>query len=779
MANRSSSRPGRRASWALIAALGLAACSAPVHRPSAEEAAVASDPDERVRQLRLAAAKAAPGPEAELIAAQLSEALQQALLSHLDRAQRALRDRDLGTAEAELVLAASYDAQDSRVLELRGRAAEIRARCTLALGQARGLLQRLEGQSFRVEQQAMWQQLIEALQLLGEWPQDFVDGAKLRARAAPALAAWKAGEGRAAWQRGDAAAAQALLAEAERWQPDHPEVAALRDLVAQQGKRLQARAAVQARLAAGDFPGALAEADRSLASHGADAELSALRDRAANGTAEQQLAAARTARQAGNPVQAAAALAGARQARPVDPKLLKAVDAEAAALKKAVLATLNGQIAAAKAKGWTGAAWLKSLALQAVLGADPKRAAAMAKLSADLDAASGYRLGVAVAPLPAATAKLLPPGLVAALQAATVAAWNRALAPLLQGSLGLRVGGAAADGAVELGWAQLAVTRSQVEQARQKNYLDRTEMIHNAKWDEAQSALSAALARLNAANDELRPVIDEVNAAEAKLYQLQNQLQEVKAKVDDENRAYYESRPSPCPDGKLGCPQTHAALRWKSNLDYYAKRIAEENAKLERLAPRYAQLQANADAAKKAHDAAAQLAEQTPEKAPREVWLPYDYAVTVHTLKVVAQLQIKWLQGKGKAAAARYQASPGLDEVRQDHSCANVIVKGQLLEPQHASALPEDPTLAVELAERVLVPALAPLLDGLRHHAERWLVLADAAQDDNQRLHYLMLAWRGRAALKPDSVALVRERLKLHAGYDPEAGTIDVQRLKL
>jgi hypothetical protein len=108
-----------------------------------------------------------------------------------------------------------------------------------------------------------------------------------------------------------------------------------------------------------------------------------------------------------------------------------------------------------------------------------------------------------------------------------------------------------------------------------------------------------------------------------------------------------------------------------------------------------------------------------------------------------------------------------------------VIVKGQLLEPQHASALPEDPTLAVELAQRMAVPAVAPVLEGLRVHAERWLALADGAQDDNQRLHYLMLAWKARGALKPSSAELVRERLKVQAGLDAEAGTIDVQRLKL
>lgn len=776
-------QPGNRIKrWTALGLSGpllLAGCGAPQQNTGSQIAAEATDPDERVRQLRIAADKALPGPEAELIAAKLGEALQHALLAHLDRAARALRDRDLGTAEAELVLAASYDSQDSRVLDLRGRAAEVRSRCTLALGQARGLLQRLEGQSFRVEQQAMWQQLLEALQLLGEWPRDFADGAKLRLRAAPAIAAWKAGEGKLAWQRAEVPVAQARLAEAESWQRDHPDVVALRELLLQQGKIAQVRAEAQAHLQASDFAGALRDADEGLRTYPGDAELIGLRATAANGLADQMLTAARTARHAGNPVQAAAALANARQARPGDPKLIRAIDTEAAALKKTVLGTLNGQIAAAKAKGWIGAAWIKSLALQAVLGADPKRDAAMAKLDAALVGASRYRLSVQVAPLAAPLVKTLPGSLVAALQSATLETWNRELAPLLPSIQGLSVVGAGGDGALELAWSQLAVLRSQVDEPRKKNYLDRTEMIHNAKWDEAQSALSAALARLNAANDELRPVIDEVNGAEAKLFQLQNQLQEVKVKVDEENRAYYLGRPSPCPDGKLACPQTHAALRWKSNLDYYAKRIAEENAKLERLAPKFNQLQANADAAKKAHDAATQVAEQTSEKTPNEVWLPYDYSVTVHTLKLAAQLQVKWLQGKGKDAAVRYQASPALDEVRQDHSCANVIVKGQLLEPQHASALPEDPTLAAELAQRLVVPAVAPVLEGLRVHAERWLAQADQAQDDNQRLHYLMLAWKARGALKPSSAALVRERLKMQAGLDAEAGTIDVQRLKL
>lgn len=769
--------------WTALSATGpwlAAGCSAPVRDVAPVASQVSDDPDEKVRSLRKAAAAAEPGPEADLIQAQLGEALQQAVLHHLDRAQRQLREHDLSGAEAELVLAASYDPQDSRVVDLKGRAAEIRGRCTLALGQVRGLLQRLEGQSFRAEQQAMWQQLSDALGLLADWSVDFSEGVKLRARAAPGLAAWKALEAKQLWQKGDIGGAEACLAEAERWQSDHPEVAAARERMAAQGKVTQVRAAAADQLQKGAYAVALRAAEEALKTYPSDAELLGMRATAANGVADQLVAAAKTARQAGNPVQAAAALANARQAGPTEPKLVKAIDAEATALKKVVLGTLTKQIAAAKAKGWVGTAWVKALALKAILGADPKRDAAMVKLEAAMDAVSGYRLAVATAPLSGPLAKTLPPGLVGALNAATAAEVLRELQAVTQPQVRVSlVKGGLADGRLDVSWGNLAVVRNQVEELRKKNYLDRTDMVHNPKWDEAQSAQSAALARLNAATDELRPVVDDVNAAEAKLYQLQNQLQEVRRKVEDENRAYYVGRPSPCPDGKLACPGTHGAQRWKANIDYYEKRITEENAKLELLAPKLARLQAVADAAKKAHDAAAVAAEQAPEKTPNEVWLPYEYSVTVYTMKIAAMLQVKWTQGQGKDSLVKWQTSPALDEVRQDHGCANVIVKGQLLEPQHASALPEDPTLAVELAHRIGGPALQPVVAGLRVHAQRWVTRSEAAATDDERLHYLMLAWRARAALEPQQVAVIKERLQVLAGLDAEASTIDVQRLKL
>ncbi len=774
---------GAWATWTALTAAGAmlaASCSAPVREAAPAASQVGEDPDEKVRTLRRAAATAAPGPEADLIQAQLGEALQQAVLFHLDRAQRQLREHDLTGAESELVLAASYDPQDPRVLDLKGRAAEVRGRCTLALGQVRGLLQRLEGQSYRPEQKAMWQQLADALGVLADWPIDFAEGPRLRARAAPGLAAWKALEARQLWQTGDVGAAEALLAEAERWQRDHPDVVAVREHMAQQGKVTQVRAAVAAQLQKGDHAGALRAADEALKTYPGDAQLLTSRAKAASSVAEELVAAARSARQAGNPVQAAAALANARQAGATEPKLVKAIDAEALALKKVVLGTLTRQIAVAKGKGWVGAAWVKALALKAILGADPKRDAAMLKLEAAMDAASGYRLAVATAPLAGPMAKALPPGLVSALNAATAAVVSRELASVADPQLRVAlVKGGAADGRLEVSWANLAVVRSQVDELRKKNYLDRTDMVHNLKWDEAQSAQSGALARLNAATDEMRPVLDDVNGAEAKLFQLQNQLQEVRRKIEDENRAYYTGRASPCPDGKLNCAQTHAAQRWKSNVDYYEKRIAEENAKLESLAPKLARLQATADATKKAHDAAAAVAEQTPEKTPNEVWLPYEYSVTVFTLKIAAMLQLRWTQGQGKEALVHLQNSPALDEVRQDHSCANVIVKGQLLEPQHASGLPEDPTLAVELANRITRPALEPVLAGLRVHAQRWVARSEAAATDDEKLHFLMLAWRARAALQPQQLAVVKERLLVLAGLDASASTIDVQRLKL
>ena len=335
------------------------------------------------------------------------------------------------------------------------------------------------------------------------------------------------------------------------------------------------------------------------------------------------------------------------------------------------------------------------------------------------------------------------------------------------------------DAAISVGWPVWRIARRQEPETRKKEYLDHTDTVHNPAWDQAQARQLAAMAKMNAANDELRPVIEEVNGSEGKLSELQTQLTEIQKKIATEDAEFYRDRPMPCKDGTARCPESWANKRWKASQDYYLRRIDDENKKLEGLVPKLNRLQSTADAARKAYDEAVDALERTPRKVPKEVWLPYTYEVTKHLVEIKTRAEFQFRQGSGKAAAIAHQSAPALDEVRQDFTSGTIIVKGQLLEPQHDSKLPEDATLVSEIATRVLTPALTEVKQLVAQHGERWIAKSEAAKSDDERVHYLVLAWRARGALLADRRDLVAKRLRDIAGFDAKAGTVDVSRLEL
>lgn len=764
--------------WGVVS---LPACGAAVDSAAAKQDVVPEDLDAQVRYYRLKAAKAAAGPEAEQAQARLGDAIQAAMLDHVDKANRALRDRDLAGADAEIVLASAYDAADTRVVAARGRASEVRARSAMALGQVRGLLARLEGQPFRPEQRTLWEQLAEALTWLQGWERDFPAGIELRKRAAPGIAAWKVAEAREAWRKGDADTAEARIAEAQAWQADHPDIAGLRAEQQQKGSLARDRQRVRQLVEEKQFDSALRYAEEGLRAHPGDGELAEMRAVAAKAVTDAKSAQARNAIKAGKLVEAAEALAAARQAAAGDAAAQKGLDADAKFVQKSVLALLGGRAAAARAKGHLGAAWVYGQALAAVLGPEPKRDAQQQKLSAGLDEASKYRLVYKLDPIAKDQAKELPPGYPALALSATSRAVQQALLALGPAAVTIAAGAkpAAADGQLAVSWPTYAIRRTEAPTQRQKDYLDHTELVDNPGWAEAQSKMSAALAKLNAASDEARPLREAANVSEGKLFQLQNQLADVRKRIAEEDKAAYAGKPSPCPDGSLNCAQTQAHLRWKTHLEYYERRIGEESAKLATLAPKLERLQAAEDAAKKVYDAAADAAEKSPRKVPTQAYLPYKYEVTVQTLKLTVRGVLSWTEGSGKTAVVRHQATPSLDEVQQDYVSGTVMVKGQLLEPQHASALPEDPTLAVDIANRLVTPAMGPVLDGLKLQAKRFVAKSEAATSNDERVHYLVLAWRARAALAEADRQLVSARLRDLVGLDAETGGVDLSRLGL
>ncbi|MBM4341775.1 MAG: hypothetical protein FJ100_00155 [Deltaproteobacteria bacterium] len=779
--------PTKAARWAAVAlATGLAACSASMQtsgkpapaRPAAEPAA--PTPEEEVASAREAVERAPQGPDADRAQARLAEAIQKALKFHVSRADQALAGLDLGEAEAEIIAAAALDPGDGRVVELRGKAAEVRSQCTLAIGQVRGLLARLKPMAPRPQDASLWQELAEALTLLGQWASAFPESASLRADAAPLLAGWQAFLGEAAFSSGDAATADKHATAGAAWKPDHPAIVALRARLAAVGEVVGARSRVKSALEAGQFEVAVRAADEALAVHPADAELLALRAAAGQKAAQVHVEVAKAALKAGQVAQCAAAVAAARQLARGDAALAKILDGLTREFSKKVEKSLGSRVAALASRGLTGAAWIHGLALQAVLGADAKRDARIAKLDAELSMAARYLLAVDVAALPKDQAKELPAAMPGQVASASQIAVRQALTAPDLVALGLAVVlKGPADAAVRMAWPAWRMARRQEQETRKKDYLDHTDTVHNPAWDEAQARQVATMAKMNAANDELRPVIEEVNASEGKLGELQNQLAEIQKKIAADDADFYRDRPKPCPDGTARCPESWANKRWKANLDYYVRRIDEENKKLEALVPKLNRLQATADAARKAYDTSVDALERTPRNVPKEVWLPYTYEVTRHVVEIKARADFQLWQGAGKAAALAHQSAPALDEVRQDFTSGTVIVKGQLLEPQHASKLPEDATLVAEVVSRVLASALDEVKQRVAHHGERWIAKSEAAKGDDERVHYLVLAWRARGALPAERREVVARRLRDIAGFDAKTATVDVGRLEL
>ncbi|MSQ83759.1 MAG: hypothetical protein EXR77_12885 [Myxococcales bacterium] len=765
---------------AMLAVESGCSSSAQVVAKPAPVAPTTMTPDDEVTSAREVAERTPAGPAADDAQAKLAVAIQNAIKFHADQAEMALAGHNLGEAESEIIAAASYDPSDASVVDLRGRAAEVRSKCTLSLGQVRGLIGRLKDSPPRTPDAALWQELSEALTTLAPWSSEFAEVTTLRAVAAPMLANWLAFLGGAAFDAGDSATAEKFLQAATAWHGNHASVIALRARLDSVGQVGVARAKVKAAVDAKQFELAVQLADEALQTFKEDAELRALRQTAATAAALAYVDAAKAALKAGAIAQTAAAVAAARQVAKDDTALGKVLDGIVKEFSKKVEKSLGGQAAADQSRGLGGAAYIKWLALRAVLGADAKRDAKIAKLDAELTLASRYLIGLQVAPLAKNQTKELPaamPGQVANASQLTVRAALQG--PELAGFGAAVLATGAGDATVNLAWPTWSVVRRREQETRVKDYLDHTETIHNVAWDAAISSQTSAMARMNAANDELRPVLGEVNAAEGKLNDLQVQTAEINKKIASDDEQYYKERPKPCPDGTAQCPQSWANKRWKTNLDYYLKRIDEENKKLEALVPKLNRLQAAADAGIKAYDVAVDAAERTPRKIPKEVWLPYSYEVTKNMLAVKVRGEFVVREGNAKTAAVLSQLTPALDEVRQDYTTTTVIVKGQVLESKHDSKLPEDVTLTAELVHRTLTPALAALREAIGRHGERWIIKSELAKTEGERVHYLMLAWRARGALTSDRRTIVAQRLRDNAGYDAHASTVDVSRLVL
>jgi hypothetical protein len=330
------------------------------------------------------------------------------------------------------------------------------------------------------------------------------------------------------------------------------------------------------------------------------------------------------------------------------------------------------------------------------------------------------------------------------------------------------------QGAWTLDWTieQFHLQRATVPETRTKKYLDRIETVSNPAWAENHGMAATALAKLNVARDALQPVLDAVNATEARLHQLQTQYAEVQAQIAKDDAEYYKGKPSPCADKSLNCPQTWAYQRWRTNVEYYVGRLAKENAALEELAPKLAALQRKVDEAQAVWDSAQRKAEETPKQVPQEVWLDYKYDVDATTVGVTAVVRLH-LQYPAAGKTTELQVLTVRSERRwQDFASPAVIVKGQVLEAEHAATLPDDPSAVQTATAELLAQLLPKVLPMLEIHGQRWLEQATVASTPLQRLDRLVRAWLTRDCLTEEQRRRVQTDILVLSGYDVDRGVL-------
>jgi hypothetical protein len=538
----------------------------------------------------------------------------------------------------------------------------------------------------------------------------------------------------AALEQGDLAAAAALLS-GPRPEPDHPQWNAL-----------------TARLADLQLKAALAKLDVALAKGDTGSAMSALSEARALVDRDPALQAVHGAR-----LQDAAG------------RVRKQVQQ---AIKRLAQTAQRGK---APAAAWLYAEIGRSVLGTTALPAGKVDAAAVAQRAAAHKAA-GLPLLLRVGATDLANAEARTTG---ALKAASQQ-WLAALqTPALQQRL-LRVTEgpsnkpAKEQGAWTLDWTieQFHLQRETLPETRTKKYLDRIETVSNPAWAENHGMAATALAKLNVARDALQPVLDAVNATEARLHQLQTQYAEVQAQIAKDDAEYYKGKPSPCADKSLTCPQTWAHQRWRTNVEYYVSRLAKENAALEELAPKLATLQRAVDQAQAVWDAAQRTAEETPKQVPQEVWLDYKYDVDATTVGVTAVVRLH-LQYPTAGKTTELQVLTVRSERRwQDFASPAVIVKGQVLEPEHAATLPDDPSAVQTMTAELLAQLLPKVLPMLEIHGQRWLEQAAVASTPLQRLDRLVRAWLTRDCLTEEQRRRVQTDILVLSGYDVERGVL-------
>lgn len=344
-----------------------------------------------------------------------------------------------------------------------------------------------------------------------------------------------------------------------------------------------------------------------------------------------------------------------------------------------------------------------------------------------------------------------------------------------------------ADGTLALDVAEFNIARSSRPEPRRKRFLDRVEFPHNRQWDIAQSQMSATLGELNAATDELRPVQEQLNAAELKLAKLDSDLIALKETIRKEDAAHYADKEAPCPDGTSNCKESFANRRWAKHLTYFRDEIAKQNGVIATVSPRYTELRDRVHKLQQDFRAAEKAAHATPEKLRQEIWLDHNYEVTLHEVHYKAQATLAWTgkpapqtrrrRRKQPPAAPLATHSVTIAEDKVDFSTPGVIIKDQTLEPPKQNALADDIAIATAVSTALLDQLTASVWPALALQGERFAARSQHAAKPGEKLHYAVLALATGDALAPATRAGLVELVRAQTGYDYERMAVDFEKL--
>lgn len=753
----------------------LSGCGAAWHAESARKLSAQGHHDQAISRFEQAVSATRGDPvRAAAYRDELQAARVKAAHQYLAQGEKALANRQLAATGEAFRKARTYAPSDPLVVASLSKLLKLRLEIETGLDQGFTTLGTLLARRDDATNVPRWNDLLRTTDGLQVWKAEYPRVVQLRQKLTePAALAFLADARRlAALEMFDEAAVQ--VARSLELLPGQDDALALQDKLRKRGHADRLAREGDEILASGKLLEAIARYKEALAAdERCHAGRTGLRE------ARRQYV-ARQLEQADKHLAAndeAAALLAVREARAVGTDAQK----EAAALKKISGRLFRKAAEEAYARGRAhekrrraGAALVAYRTAQALESAQPDLARRIAAALSVVSAGERYGMALSKVSIPsgsyAPAGSALAEGLLQRLQAASL------------GSVGMSLltepkAEAKADGTLTLSVERFELRRVDRPDTRRKKYLDRVEFTPNSKWEQAQKAQSATLARLNAATDVLRPLQQSVDRLETRLEQLQGKQVALHAKIAEENRQRYAdpARKNPCPATAPDCPQSWAAKRWEKHTAYYVAQVDKANAEMQALTPSFNKAREEVATAQAAFDESEMRARETPSKLRQEIWLDHVYEVTAHQLAAEATVTLAW---KDKASGKElHRTLASYRDLHVDFSTPAVVVRKQTLEPAREGRLPTDEALASKMVGSLLDDLTAATVPQLRQHGQRFVTRIGAAKNADDRVEALVRALGTGAAL-PEGVrkALAAQLLEA-TGYDWLTAEVDVARL--